>query len=217
MYSVIILGGGSGERMGLGYNKVLYKIKGLTVIEHAAKNFIHDEDFKEVLVVINRDDYDQVKLLFNHPKVRVIKGGNTRQESVYIGLNDLEDTSYVFIHDGARPNISAESIAKIKEKVREGSITLFTKANESLVYHSGNQIDEYINRDFIAMIKTPQAFLYSDIKEAYELAKKNHHEYKDDASVIMKEMGQKVFLIEGEESNIKLTTQLDIKIMEELL
>src|SRR6056297_1341338 len=109
MYSAIILGGGTGERLGLGYNKVLYKVKGKTVIEHAVQKFLDDKEFNEIIVVMNRNDYDQTKVLFNDQRVRVIKGGQTRQESVYLGLKDIQLNDFVFIHDGARPNPSSKS------------------------------------------------------------------------------------------------------------
>ncbi len=217
MFSAIILGGGSGERMGLGYNKVLYKFKGVTVIEYAAKKFIEDHDFTEVLIVMNRDDYDQAKLLFNNPKVRVIKGGNTRQESVYIGLSELKESKYVMIHDGARPNPSLESIKKLKESVVYGPVILYTASKDSLIYKNNILIDSYIDRDKVGMVKTPQAFSYVHIMNAYEQAKLNHTHYKDDASLLMSELALQVALIEDDETNIKLTTKFDIKIMEELL
>lgn len=217
MFSAIILGGGTGQRMGLGYNKVLYKINGLTLIEHSAKKFIDDPDFKEVVIVINRDDYDQVNVLFDHPKVEVIKGGDSRQESVSIGLNQLRYQSYVFIHDGARPNVSQESIQQLKLNIGEAGAILYTKANDSIISLEDNKIKFYIDRKTIGFVKTPQAFKTNLIQKAYEAAFINKRHYTDDASLFMQELNLDVVLVEDKEDNIKLTTAFDLKIMEELL
>jgi len=217
MFSAIILGGGSGQRMRLGYNKVLYKIKGLTVIEHAAKAFIEDPDFQEVIVVMNRDDFDQVNVLFHQSKVKVVKGGNTRQESVFIGLKHLAQHDYVMIHDGARPNPSKTSIEALKHEVLKHPAILFTPSKDSLVLNNQGKIDRYLNREEVACIKTPQAFKTEDIIQAYHLAKDHQHTYKDDASVLMHELKQDIYLVKDDESNIKLTTRFDLRVMEELL
>ncbi|QWB99991.1 2-C-methyl-D-erythritol 4-phosphate cytidylyltransferase [Mycoplasmatota bacterium] len=217
MFSVIILGGGSGERMGLGYNKVLYKIKGQTVIEHASKHFIEDPEFSEVIIVANREDYDRIKVLFNQEKVKVIKGGQTRQESVYQGLTKIIKNTYVFIHDGARPNLSKDKINILKEEVQHYPVILYTKAKDSIVRYEKDKIINYLNRDQIAYIKTPQVFKLKEIVKAYELAKAHHREYSDDASLYMGELNLSVKLIEDDDANIKLTTKFDLNIMEDIL
>lgn len=217
MFSAIVLGGGSGERMGLGYNKVLYKIKGKTVIEYAVEPFIEDEDFTEVIVVMNRDDYDKAHALFNHSKIKIVKGGATRQESVYIGLTYLNQNQYVFIHDGARPLVSKTKIDLLKQSVKNGPSTLFTPAKESIVSFKESKVSQYLDRNQIGFIKTPQAFKLSEIIKAYDMAKKHKNVYTDDASLIMNECQKEIYLIEDDASNIKLTTHNDLKIMEVLL
>lgn len=217
MFAAIVLGGGTGERVDLGYNKVLHKIKGKTVIEYAAKKFVDDEDFAEVIIVMNRDDYDRAKLIFDDKKVKVIKGGSTRQESVYLGLMALSNSDYVFIHDGARPNLMQSSIDKLKHEVRKSACILYRKSHDSLVLFERDYIQSYINRDQIGRVSTPQAFQCIQIKNAYEKAKIEKRFYTDDASLYIQELGLNVKMVEDDEYNIKITTQLDIKIMEELL
>jgi 2-C-methyl-D-erythritol 4-phosphate cytidylyltransferase len=217
MYSAIILGGGTGERLGLGYNKVLFKIKGKTIIEHAVQKFLDDVDFTEIIVVMNRNDYDQTKVLFSQDHVRVIKGGQSRQESVALGLEEIHLNPYVFIHDGARPNPSKESIDALKTHVKKYAVTLFTRAKDSIVYMSHSEIESYLEREKVGLIKTPQAFTLSEIKDAYQKANANQREYKDDASLYMNELNKDVILVEDDDANIKLTTQFDLRLLEELL
>lgn len=217
MFSAIILAGGSGQRMNLGYNKVLYKIKGKTVIEHAAKNFIEDPEFTEVIIVVNRDDYDRIKVLFDQKKVKIIKGGKTRQESVYEGLSNLLENQYVFIHDGARPNLSKETLETLKKEVIKQPAIPFSKAKDSIVEYENDKIKKYLNRSQIAYIKTPQAFKKAEILEAYEMANEKNHKYKDDASLYMGELNLDIKLVEDKDSNIKLTTKFDLDVMEDIL
>lgn len=217
MFSAIILGGGFGQRMGLGYNKVLYKIKGKTVIEHASKHFIEDPDFSEVIIVANREDYDRIKVLFDQQKVKVIKGGKTRQDSVYEGLSTLLEDGYVFIHDGARPNISKTSIEILKKEVIKQPAILYSKAKDSIVQYENDKIIKYLNRNQIGYIRTPQTFKKEDILKAYDLAKENNHEYSDDASLYMGELNLDIKLVEDDDANIKLTTKFDLDIMEDIL
>lgn len=217
MFSAIILGGGTGERLGLGYNKVLYKIKGKTIIEHAVQTFLDDASFNEIIIVMNRNDYDQTKVLFADQRIRVIKGGKRRQDSVWCGLQEVKLNDYVFIHDGARPNVSSDKIKALKEKVSLGGVTLYTLAKDSVAYKSHAEVETYLEREKIALIKTPQAFILNDIISAYEKARSHDKTYKDDGSLYMQELNKDLHLVMDEETNLKITTMFDLKVMEELL
>ena len=112
-YSAVIPCGGVGSRLNLGYNKILYKIDGKYLIERTVKNFLLDEECLEVIIVYQENDYIILKNIFNTPKIKLIKGGNNREESVYNGVK-ISNGDYVLIHDGARPNIKKEVIQRIK-------------------------------------------------------------------------------------------------------
>ncbi len=217
MFSAIIVAAGSARRTGLGYNKIFYKIKDKTLIEYSIKPFLDDEDFKEIIIVLSKEDLKEIRSLFSHPKIKYVIGGSTRQKSVFNGLS-LVNEEHVFIHDSARPNISKEDILKAKElTVTEDAIVLYIPAKDSVVEYSGNKINKYLKRDLIGLIQTPQVFNSKLIKKAHSLAINNKNTYTDDASLYMNELKNKVYLIEGSELNIKATTKLDLFILEELL
>ncbi|MFO7968868.1 MAG: IspD/TarI family cytidylyltransferase [Bacillota bacterium] len=216
MFSVIILGGGKGERLKLGYNKVLYKIKGKTLLEYAADKFINDKDFSEIIIVIDETNINTINKIFTDKKIKIVLGGINRQTSVYNGLK-MVTNNFVIIHDGARPNVGLDEIQKIKENVKKGPCTLYTSVKEATVEMKNNIIKGYINRDKIALIKTPQGFKTTEIKTAYKLANENKKQYTDDASLLFYEMNKEVKLINGNENNIKVTTEFDLNIMEDLL
>ncbi|MCF7924561.1 MAG: 2-C-methyl-D-erythritol 4-phosphate cytidylyltransferase [Candidatus Izimaplasma sp.] len=216
MFSAIILGGGKGKRLGLGYNKVIYNIKGKTILEHAANNFINDDDFKEVVIVIDESNFQVVQSLFKNNKVKIIHGGETRQSSVYNGLKKVTG-KYVVIHDGARPNVSIEEINKVKKSVINGSCTLYTKVKEATIETKDNKLVKYLNREDLGLIKTPQGFNTKEIITAYNQAIKEKKEYFDDASLVYNQLKKDIILIEGNDYNIKITSKSDLSLMEELL
>jgi len=217
MFSAIILAGGSGQRLGLGYNKVLYKIKNKTILEYAVSPFLEDDDVTEVIVVMNRDDFDMGKALFSQTSVTVVKGGLTRQESVKCGLDVVKQNQYVLIHDGARPLVHLDALARLKKQVMHGPATLFTPVKDSVVHFDKKELNEYLDRSHIGLIKTPQAFLIEDLKKGYASAIKQNHHFTDDASLVMKELNKRIHLVEDSELNIKLTTESDLRILEALL
>ncbi|XFA98435.1 2-C-methyl-D-erythritol 4-phosphate cytidylyltransferase [Candidatus Izemoplasma sp. B36] len=217
MYSALIVAAGSAQRTGLGYNKIFYKIKDKTLLEHTIENFIKDSDFKEIVIVLSKDDLSKVKSIFKNDKIKYVIGGSTRQKSVFNGLN-LINTKYVFIHDGARPNIKQTEIAKLKQVARNAdAVVLYTKAKDSVVKYEEDNIKEYVDRNEIGLIQTPQVFKSDLIKKAHSLAINNNNTYTDDASLFIKELNKKVALVEGQELNIKATTKYDLTLLEEIL
>jgi 2-C-methyl-D-erythritol 4-phosphate cytidylyltransferase len=216
MYSVIILAAGRGTRLNLGYNKVFYEIKQRTILEFSVDYFLKDSSFSEIIVVTNERDLTHVKELMIGKDVKITLGGITRQESVYNGLKKISN-KYVLIHDGARPFIDKKDIENIKKTVRENACVLAAKVKESIAKQAFNKLKCYVNRDEYVLLQTPQAFMTNKIINAYESAIKNDNTYSDDASLYMQELGEDVIILEGNEFNIKLTTELDLRILEEIL
>ncbi|MFA7075672.1 MAG: 2-C-methyl-D-erythritol 4-phosphate cytidylyltransferase [Candidatus Izemoplasmatales bacterium] len=216
MFSVIILAAGKGERLNLGYNKVLYDIKGKTILEYSVDYFLNDSTFSDVFVVVNEKDLLHIKEVLHGKNVKFVLGGITRQASVYNALKKV-NTKYVMIHDGARPFIDKSNIDKLKETVKDNACALAKKTVDSIAIHSFNKIKNYVNRESFVFLQTPQVFNTSKITKAYDLAIKNENTYCDDASLYMHELQEDVIIIEGNEFNIKLTTELDLKILEAVL
>ncbi len=216
MYSVIILAAGKGSRLNLGYNKVFYEIKGKEILEYSVDYFLKDSAFSEIIVVTNDRDLNHVKELLAKKDVIITLGGITRQESVYNGLKKVNN-KYVMIHDGARPFIDKKDIDNLKKEVKENACVLAKKIKESLAKTSFGNLKAYLNREEYCFLQTPQAFDTDKIFKAYELAKTHENTYTDDASLYMEELSETVKVIEGNELNIKLTTELDLRILEVVL
>jgi len=217
MFSTIIVAAGSAKRTELGYNKIFYKIHGKTLLEYSLVHFLKDDDFKEIIIVLSKEDLHEVRKIFSDPKIKYVIGGSTRQKSVFNGLS-LVNEEYVFIHDGARPNINKEIILDLKEKVKNrDAVILYTKVKDSVVKYYENEVSEYLNRDEIGFIQTPQVFRSDLMKKAHSQAINNKNFYTDDASLFMKELKKDIYLVENNDLNIKATTKLDLMLLEELL
>ena len=202
-FSVIITAGGTSSRYG-NKNKLLEKINGKTILEYTVEKFL---DFEEIIVCANESIISEIKEILPD-KIKIIKGGATRQESVYNGLKKCTG-EYVLIHDGARPLISKEVIEKVKEEVKiKNALTVAVKTVDTIKKADKNgKIISTIDRSDLYNIQTPQAFKTSLIKEAHEKLK--GQSYTDDAGML-ESMGYKVFVVEGEYKNIKLTTKDDL-------
>lgn len=217
MFSTVIVAAGSAKRTGLGYNKIFYKIHGKTLLEYSLANFLMDDDFKEIIIVLSKEDLHEVRKLFSNPKIKYVIGGSTRQKSVFNGLS-LVNEEYVFIHDGARPNLSKEKIIELKEMMKSrDAVILYTKVKDSVVKYDGDEVSEYLNRDHIGLVQTPQVFRSVLIKKAHSQAINTKKCYTDDASLFASELNKEICLIESNEFNIKATTKFDLMLLEELL
>ena len=217
MFSAVIVAAGSGQRTGLGYNKIFYKINGKSLIEYSVEKFLNDEDFNEIIIVVSKEDLKEVRNIFSDHKIKFVIGGCTRQKSVFNGLS-LVNEENVFIHDSARPNINALEIKKLKESLADNKAAiLYTPVKDSIIKHSNRKLEEYLDRKSVALVQTPQAFNSKSIKKAHSLAIKSKMVYTDDASLFRQELRQIVVLIEGDESNFKATTKHDLLLLEELL
>lgn len=203
-YDAVVVASGKGERSNLGFNKVFFVMKnGLTVLENACQTFIEDRDCSNIIVVTN--DKDKV---FNNNKVKIVSGGQRRQDSVINGLKEVKE-EFVLIHDGARPFVLKEDIEKLKKEVlNTNAAILVSKSINTIKKVNNNIIEETIDRNVIYNALTPQAFKTDLIKDAYS---KCNDETVTDDSLAVEKMGVKVHVVIGDESNIKLTNQKDFE------
>ena len=189
MKAVIILAGGKGERLNLGYNKLLYEIDNKPIYEYALDAF---KGYK--IYFVSNDIF---------PKgVVQVKAGETRFLSVYNALQVVEE-DYILIHDCARYNIKKEVIDKCYTYdlfyVGVKEINTIRKGKETL------------NRNELIVCQTPQGGKTSILKEAYGLAyKEKRFDFTDDVSVVLNYFDIEPTVVEGSYDNIKITTKEDL-------
>ena len=212
MYDVIILCAGSGTRTGLDINKLFYKINDKEVILHTIEPFINDEKCKNIIVVSKENELDYLKSLLNNSKIIYTIGGENRSDSVKNGLEKV-NSKYVLIHDGARPNVSKDLLDRLINGLKiHDSIIPVLKDSDTVI--STN--NEYLNRNNLLLIQTPQAFLTEKIKKAHALSDE-FIEYTDDSMVYQKCLNELVNFFDGDKHNIIFTTIDDVLILKAVL
>ena len=203
--SVIITCAGKGERAGFEKNKLLVKIDGVTVIERVFNAFKNSTEINQIVLSIHKNDYDEIKSIVG-ADAEIVIGGNTRTRSVKNALKVVKG-DIVLIHDGARPYVSQDLIVKCIESVKEyGSGIACIDCKDSVCKSQDGKISDYVDRNTLSLIQTPQAFYTKDIIKAYELA--GEETFTDDSQVYKRFIGQPK-IVSGEQSNVKLTYKED--------
>ena len=206
--NAIIPAGGTSSRFG-NKNKLLEKINGKEVIKYTVQAF-ENSNVDEIIICANVSIINELQeILKDCRKVKIIEGGETRQASVFNGLNASE-CDYVLIHDAARPMISADLVNQTIEMVKDkNALTVATKTIGTIKEVEDGKIVRTIDRAKLYNTQTPQAFKYELIKNAH--TKLYGQNFTDDAGML-EELGQTVYILNGSYKNIKITTQNDIDI-----
>ena len=202
--------------MKAGKNKLLIELEGESLIYWTLKSVFASSSISWVGMIGQPKDKE---LLLNSAKdfaykVNWINGGETRQESVFNGLKSLpKNAEKVLIHDGARCLIYPELINKCAEELEENeAIILATKVTDTIkIIDDDGFIKETPNRKYLWAAQTPQGFLVESLKKAHKLAIDKKWIVTDDAS-LFEMLNWKVKIIEGDYSNIKVTSPIDLKI-----
>lgn len=228
MVSVVIVAAGSGKRMGGPINKVFMDLLGYPILFHSIQAFEKLKKINEIIIVLRKDEidyYNENFKLYGFKKVtKVVSGGKERLDSVLNGLKNLnEKSNKVLIHDGARPLIDGDTIETIIETIKPGigSAPAILVKDTIKIVDDKNFITSSPNRASLRAIQTPQGFITKEIIKAYENISNNQdtrikNNITDDTS-IYKIDGNKVSLIEGKETNIKITTELDMIIAQDVI
>ena len=213
----VIVAAGSASRMG-GIDKILADLKGEPVIVHTVRAFQECPAIKEIVVVTTADKLEKImSLCKDFEKLRaVVVGGNSRPESVTNGLNALsEKVKLAAIHDGARPFVTAEMIDEtILAAQKYGAAAPAIAVKDTIKIAKNSVIESTPDRSNLFAVQTPQVFYRSEILEALQTAK--DVPLTDDCSA-MEAVGKTVFLVQGSDENIKITTPIDLDFGEVIL
>lgn len=208
--SVIITAGGSSSRYGQA-NKLLEKINDKEVILHSIEAFLA---FNPVEIIVSASESLKpliTDLLMKNGLdfVKVVKGGLTRQQSVFNALKSCNYQGLVAIHDAARPLIKKDDIEKcLKRAVDTKAAIVAVRAVDTIKKTNENGvITETPDRNNLWYVQTPQIFDYSLIMDAHSTLE--GLSFSDDAGML-ESLGYEVCVSEGSYSNIKITTPKDI-------
>lgn len=216
--SAVIVSAGNSTRMG-GINKQFLEIRNIPVLIHTLRVFDRAECIDEIVVVTRECDIESVKSLtgsYDLKKVtKVVKGGETRQMSVFNGVvSTSEKSNIVAIHDGARPLVTENVINNtLEQALLFGAAATGVKVKDTVKQvNDNNDIVATPDRNYLRFIQTPQIFdksLYLDAVNTVE----NSKDFTDDCMLI-EAYGKIVKFVDGDYENIKITTPEDVELAE---
>jgi 2-C-methyl-D-erythritol 4-phosphate cytidylyltransferase len=218
----IIPSGGIGKRTGFNTPKQYLKVKNKEVIAYTLDVFQQCPKIDEIYIAAQPDYFDclyEIKDRYNFSKItNIIKGGKERQDSVYNALMSIPPVHsdlLVAVHDAARPLLPLDVLSNaISDAEKYGNSVVAVKAKDTLIKLSDKFID-YVNRNEIYYIQTPQIFLYSDLIRAFTEAYKNNF-YGTDESMLVSRLGVKINITNGSPFNFKITDNTDLALFEKL-
>lgn len=218
MKYALIVAGGKGLRMGTELPKQFLPIGGKPVLMRTLEAFYTYDPEIHLILVLPHSQQNYWKQLceeYQFTLAHVIAdGGDTRFQSVKNGLDLVTTPGLVGVHDGVRPFVSQEVIARGYALAEKKKAVVPVIDVVETIRHLEGERSVTVGRDEYKLVQTPQVFDANLLKEAYEQPYSTH--FTDDASVV-EALGIPVFLTMGNRENIKITTPFDLKIATALI
>lgn len=214
----LIVAGGKGTRIKSKVPKQFLELSGRPVLLHTIEAFFRYSEGIQVILVLPEDDFPIWESICNRfqftQSIVLQKGGETRFQSVKNGLEKIEGSGCVAIHDGVRPLVSEDIIGdSFRLAAVHQSAVAAVRLKES-IRMTDQDTTISMDRSKFRLIQTPQTFDVDLIKQAYQI--KEDASLTDDASVAEKS-GHLISLFEGSYENIKITTPEDLIVAETLM
>lgn len=218
--TAIVLVAGSGTRFSKEKNKVLFEVNNKPIMLYSVEKFLQNENIDDLIVVTKASEKQTIEEILSKANtgktIKIVEGGQTRQESVYNALkNTLSDI--VIIHDGARPMIKGAYIDECLKAMQEfDGVSIAVKSKDTIkITDDYGVVLNTTKRANTWVIQTPQCF-------NREVLLKAHGDQKDvlgitDDCMMLENENYKVKLIEGDYSNIKVTTPDDLELAKQFL
>ncbi len=213
----LVAAAGKGKRFGRETPKTFHAVEGLTLLVRSLKSLGAWDGISRFVVMVpegwEKQAEDDLAENFDGIEAKVVAGGETRQESVAIGLEAAGDADIVLVHDAARPFVSPALIERVVEGVREtGAAVPALHMTDTLGRLRGEELDAIVPRDKVVGIQTPQGFRTGVLRKAFEAAEGSEQKMTDESSLVLA-AGMPVKVVDGERWNVKVTVKDDIDIV----
>jgi 2-C-methyl-D-erythritol 4-phosphate cytidylyltransferase len=215
---VVLAAAGRGERLGAGAPKAFLALRGETLLGRALAPFLAHLEVRQVAVVLADPSEARARADLSDPRVVVVRGGATRQDSVRAGLAALGDADLILVHDAARPFVTVALIdAVAAAAARHGAAIPAIPVPETVKRVDGEGfVEATVPRDALRLAQTPQGFRAQLLRTAHARAAASGAVATDDAALV--EMtGIRVVVVPGDPQNIKITAPADLAIAEAIL
>lgn len=222
--SVILPAAGLGTRMKAGAGeaganrKQFMLLDGEPILMHTIRKFAACKEVGEVVVAVRAEDRERVAELlggatFAKP-VRMVEGGETRQQSVENGLASLgAEVELVAVHDAVRPFIQPATITQVIEAARESGAAIVGIVPVDTVKQAHlHKVRGTLNRDRLILAQTPQVFRAELLREAFARAREDDFTGTDESSLVERLEKVEVTVVPGSDRNIKITKPSDLEL-----
>ncbi|MFR9675969.1 2-C-methyl-D-erythritol 4-phosphate cytidylyltransferase [Streptomyces sp. TR06-5] len=227
--AAVIPAAGRGVRLGPGAPKALRALGGTPMLVHAVRAMARARAVSLVVVVAPSDGVEEVRhLLHDHslPEVVVVAGGDTRQDSVRLGVDALpEDVTTVLVHDAARPLVPVDTVDAVAAAVRDGApavvpaLPVSDTVKEVRPAAHARDPEPVVGtpeRSRLRAVQTPQGFDRATLAEAHARVAREGDGATDDAGMVER-LGVEVVVVPGHEEGFKVTRPLDLVLAEAVL
>ncbi len=214
----ILLAAGKGTRMEIDTPKQFFRIKGKPLFIYSLEKFNKCKNIERIYITCNMDfikDYEFYLKEYNIKNAICIIGGKTRQESVKIALGKIKSDN-VLIHEAARPLIGLDFLDEVINGFKNCDAVIPTIPIKFTVAVGSNYMEAELDRSRLHNVQLPQVF-NKDILLKSHLRAIDDNYYATEDGMLVFHYGGKVKFIPGRESNIKVTTPLDVELVEKLL
>ena len=210
-HGVIIVAGGSGSRMQSALPKQFLMLGGLPVVARTINIFAEALPSADIVVVLPEAHiplWRNLEARFDVAPHRCVAGGSERFHSVKCGIEALgEDVEYIAVHDGVRALVTKRLIIRtLLDAEKSGATIPVVEVADSFRRVEGEE-SYIVPRAELRAVQTPQIFAAELLRRAYE--QPFDRSFTDDASVV-EALGRRISLVEGERTNLKLTTPEDL-------
>jgi 2-C-methyl-D-erythritol 4-phosphate cytidylyltransferase len=198
-------------------------LEGSPILVHTVRKFVASPLVHDVVVAVREDDIEWVEDLLRHEgrglpgSLRVVAGGNTRQESVENALRSLDpDTDLVAVHDAVRPFIDPDTIRRVVEEAQTtgaaivGIVPVDTVKQVSGAQAGGAKVRSTISRERLILAQTPQVFRREILARAFESARADNFTGTDESSLVERLDQVEISVVLGSDRNIKITRPNDM-------
>ena len=220
--AALVAAAGSSSRMG-GINKLLEPLDGIPVLVRTLTALERAQRVDSIVIATREEDLITVSQLCKTYGIakckKVIRGGEDREHSVLLAALEAEpDTELLAVQDGARPLVSPALIDRVIEAAQRcgAAVPAIPVKDTIKTIREDEAVEETLERSRLRAVQTPQVFEASLLKAALQAALEEGAVLTDDCSAVER-LGKVVYLIEGEETNLKITTPTDLILAEALL
>ncbi len=209
----IIVAGGKGLRMGTEIPKQFLILQNKPILAYSIEAFYKEDSATKIIIVLPQEQDEYWKSLCKEYSITIphttVYGGKERFFSVKNGLSLVNPKSVVAIHDGVRPLIDTETIRNGFNLAKEKNSAIPVIDSIDSLRIIENNTSKSINRNTIKRVQTPQVFNSDKLLKAYDTIFSDL--FTDDASVFENTFGS-IFTFRGNNKNIKITNEFDLKI-----